>query len=59
MYKNLGERITESFQEDEEEYYSTDFESDDDTVNGKVPKTIQDLERKRKPLSLGLAGLLL
>ena len=49
MYKNLGEQINQSFQENEE--YSTDFESDEENE----PKTIETITKDRKSiLSQGL-----
>ena len=44
VYKNLGEQINQSFQENEE--YSTDFESDEENE----PKTIETITKDRKSI---------
>ena len=62
VYKNLGQRISESFEEDElenrrelqniqEEAYSSDFESDEENEKDCRPKTIKDI--RKSVLSFG------
>ena len=62
VYKNLGQRVSESFEEDElenrrelqniqEEAYSSDFESDEENEKDCRPKTIKDI--RKSVLSFG------